>query len=65
MELDVYSLLSETNAIVGLNSRWAEYCKDEGWTVYERKPYARRLNVIIQTMNESDAMKALAGDMTE
>jgi hypothetical protein len=38
---------------------WLVWDEDEGWIVYERRPYARKTTVIIKTRNETDAIAAL------
>jgi len=57
--MDLYHLLNDTNARITLGNRWLVYNIDEGWTVYEAKPYAKKSKIIIQTDIEEDAIGAL------
>ena len=57
--MDLYHLLNDTNARITLGNRWLVYNIDEGWTVYEAKPYAKKSKIIIQTDREDIAIDAL------
>ena len=57
--MNLYILLEDTNARISLGNRWLVYDVDDGWTVYEHKPYAKKTKILIQTDREEDAITKL------
>ncbi len=59
MFIDIYDLLGNSNARISLGNRWLVYDHKDIWTVYERKPYAKKTTTIIETVNERTAIEEL------
>jgi hypothetical protein len=45
--------------------RWMYYSSNMGWIVREKKPRARRSDVLIKTQNESEAVRVLVSGVEQ
>ena len=52
-------LMKHSDARITIGHKWLVWNEEQGWTVYEHKPYARHTIVIIATPNLRDAITEL------
>jgi len=65
--MTIVELLQNPNISVRVSvlPRWLVWDVLDGWVVYEKKPYEKKIKTIIQTRSETEAVKYLVNEGLE
>lgn len=61
--MTIVEMLQSDDGLARVTCGWRWLCGDGfgNWTVYERKPHAKKTQVVIETKDEARAVACLAG----